>query len=275
MNELYAIPHATRYTLGVSAIATLAGFLFGYDTGVVGSSQPYFSEYFQFTQAQQVWAVSSGLYGCLLGALSAGYLNTLFSRKYALIFSAFLMTVSAIGSGIPESLTALVFFRIVGGLGVGIAAMTSPTYISEIAPANARVKLVSFYQLAIVVGFSVVFIATYFIGGGNTSYYSLTQLKELHEYNVLEGWRIMFWSELIPAFAFLVLLFFVPHSPRWLMLKGREEEALKVLVKLSPSEKIALEKFDELKAALRQMEPTKPPVSFGKNVWEQSENSTT
>src|SRR5690606_21485696 len=121
--------------------------------------------------------------------------------------------LSAWGSGLPsmfpETVSMLVFFRILGGLGIGIASMNAPMYIAEIAPPSVRGKLVSFYQLAIVVGFFVVFLATYFIGG------NLTEAE-----NIEFGWRQMFWSELIPCFLFLILLFFVPKSPRWLLLKN-------------------------------------------------------
>lgn len=249
------------YILGVTVIATLGGLLFGYDTGVIGGSQLYFTEYFQFTKAQQGWAVSSALYGCLFGALFAGYISARFSRKYALICSGLLFAVSAWGSGMPDSLTELVIYRIIGGIGVGIASMTAPMYIAELAPPKERGKLVSFYQLAIVVGFFVVFLATYFIGGGDTSGITQAELETLHDYNVEHGWRVMFWSELIPASAFFALLFFVPHSPRWLMLKGRFEEAKNVLNKVTSSAEEAEQEFDEIQYSLSQ-ESKKEKVSL-------------
>jgi SP family xylose:H+ symportor-like MFS transporter len=238
--------------LGITAVVTLGGFLFGYDTGVIGGSQLYFTEYFKFTAAEQGWAVSSALYGCLVGAMAAGYLSGRFSRKYALIASGLLFSVSAWGSGIPESLSALVFYRIVGGIGVGIASMTAPMYIAEIAPPRERGRLVSYYQLAIVIGFFIVFLATYFIGGGDTSGLSEEARQQLHHYNVEKGWRMMFWSELIPAVAFFLFLFLVPHSPRWLMMKGREAEAQQVLARILGNPAAAEQECAAIKASLQE-----------------------
>ena len=134
-----------RYILAITAVATLGGLLFGYDTGVIGGSQLYFTEYFNFSKAEQGWAVSSALYGCLIGALIAGWVSSRFSRKNALLISGFLFAISAWGSGMPESLSFLVVFRIVGGIGVGIASMAAPMYIAEIAPPKERGRLVSYY----------------------------------------------------------------------------------------------------------------------------------
>jgi MFS transporter, SP family, xylose:H+ symportor len=238
------------FILGITVVATLGGLLFGYDTGVIGGSQLYFTEYFSFSKAEQGWAVSSALYGCLMGALIAGFISARYSRKYSLILSGFLFAISAWGSGIPESLTVLVIFRIIGGIGVGIASMTAPMYIAEVAPPKDRGRLVSYYQLAIVIGFFVVFLATYIIGGGDTTTLSPEMLKEIHDYNVTQGWRIMFWSELIPAVAFFILCFFVPHSPRWLMMRGRKDEAKIVLAKITSSSEEANIEFNEIQNSI-------------------------
>ncbi len=231
-------------------VASLGGLLFGYDTGVISGSQLYFTEYFNLTSGEQGWAVSSALYGCLAGAIIAGYLSSKISRKYTLLISAFLFSLSAWGSGIADSLTVLAIFRIIGGLGVGIASMTAPMYIAEIAPAKQRGRLVSVYQLAIVIGFFVVFLATYFIGGTNESVLTTEAANLLHEKNVQEGWRIMFWTELIPSVSFFALLFFIPHSPRWLMLKARNEEARKVLASITTSEAELEEEYKQIETSL-------------------------
>ncbi|HNP18670.1 MAG TPA: sugar porter family MFS transporter [Fulvivirga sp.] len=254
------------FILGITVVATLGGLLFGYDTGVIGGSQLYFTEYFGFSKAEQGWAVSSALYGCLIGALIAGFISAKYSRKYSLILSGFLFAISAWGSGIPESLSALVIFRIIGGLGVGIASMTAPMYIAEVAPPKDRGRLVSYYQLAIVIGFFVVFLATYIIGGGDTTSLSPELLKEIHDYNVKTGWRVMFWSELIPAVAFFVLLFFVPHSPRWLMMKGRKEEAKKVLAKVTFSPEEAEREFNEIQNSLDRESMELKVTAFSKSM---------
>jgi SP family xylose:H+ symportor-like MFS transporter len=213
------------YPILISSIVALGGLLFGYDTGVINGTQFYFSKYFELSAAMKGWVVGSALLGCFTGAIVAGPLSRHFGRKYSLIMAALLFTLSAWGSGLPsflpESVTLLVVFRLIGGLGIGIASMNAPTYIAEISPANKRGKMVTLYQMAIVIGFFVVFLATYFIGSGNTE-----------SYNTNEGWRWMFWSELIPCTLFFLLLFVVPKSPRWLMLKGKVEEAKRVLHKI-------------------------------------------
>ena len=239
-----------RFIFSITIVATLGGLLFGYDTGVIGGSQLFFTEYFNFTKAEQGLAVSSALYGCLIGALAAGWISSKYSRKSALILSAVLFSISAWGSGIPESLSMLVVFRVIGGLGVGIASMAAPMYIAEIAPPKKRGTLVSYYQLAIVVGFFVVFLATYIIGGGSNSGLSHEELELIHSYNVNRGWRIMFWSELVPAISFLILLFFIPNSPRWLIMKERYADAKKVLARVTENDEELEKEFNEIKDSI-------------------------
>jgi len=236
----------TLFIYRISFVAALGGLLFGYDTGVISGAQLYFTEYFNLSSSEQGWAVSSALYGCLIGAAAAGYLSDRYSRKYALIISAILFTISALGSGIADSLTELSVYRIIGGLGVGMASMTAPMYIAEIAPAKQRGKLVTLYQLAIVIGFFVVFLVTYFIGSGIET----DSIAQLHTQNVNDGWRVMFWSELLPAIAYFVFLFTVPHSPRWLFLKERENDAKKVISKIVLDKKEAESEFDEIKQSV-------------------------
>ncbi len=244
--------NSTAYLIWISFIVALGGFLFGYDTGVIGGTQLYFTEYFNLSTSEQGWAVSSALYGALVGALLAGYLSTKFSRKYTLILSALLFSVSAWGSGSADALTILVIYRIIGGLGVGIASMTAPMYIAEIAPAKQRGFLVSLYQLAVVFGFFIVFVATYFIGGGDNSNSSSETIQQIHHHNVTKGWRNMFWSELIPAISFFILLFTIPHSPRWLMIKLRTAEAKKVLMKIMLIETKVDQELNEIKLSLTE-----------------------
>ena len=250
----------------IASVAALGGLLFGYDTGVIAGSQLYFTKYFGFSPAEQGWAVSSALYGCLFGAIAAGFLTKSIGRKYTLIFSAFLFTLSAWGSGISDSLSELVLYRIIGGLAVGMASMAAPMYIAEISPANARGKMVSLYQLAVVVGFFVVFVATYFIGGGDSSELSAQAMEELHHYNVEYGWRVMFWSELIPAIMFFALLFFVPYSPRWLMMKSRQDEAKKVLIQINQTALEAEAEFREMQQSLANKHSAGISALFAKGI---------
>lgn len=218
----------------VTIVASLGGLLFGYDTGVINGTQFYFSKYFDLDAVAKGWVVGSALLGCFIGALVAGVLSKKIGRKNSLIISAILFTISAWGSGLPaflpQSVPLLVAFRIIGGLGIGVASMNAPTYIAELSPAAIRGKMVTYYQLAIVVGFFVVFLATYGIGNSGDA-----------DYNLNQGWRLMFWSELIPCILFLFLLFLVPKSPRWLLMVGRREEAEAVLERIHGEEMVAKE----------------------------------
>ena len=225
------------FLLLITAVSAIGGLLFGYDTGVINGAQFYLSKHFDLDSAMKGWVVGSALLGCLVGAIASGPLSIKFGRKHSLILSAVLFSLSAYGSGLPvvfsESISLLVVFRIIGGLGIGIASMNAPMYIAEIAPSDMRGKMVTYYQLAIVIGFFVVFLATYFIGNN---------LSEAE--NIKFGWKYMFWSELIPSCIFLILLFFVPKSPRWLALKGKDDEALVTLTKIHGLEQANKEMVD-------------------------------
>ncbi|PKG41088.1 sugar porter family MFS transporter [Psychroflexus sp. MES1-P1E] len=241
------------FLLLITSVSALGGFLFGYDTGVINGAQYFLSQHFDLDPALKGWVVGSALIGCLVGALSAGYLSMKIGRKYSLIISAVLFTISAWGSGLPsflpDSVSLLVVFRIIGGLGIGIASMSAPMYIAEIAPSHRRGTLVTFYQLAIVIGFFVVFLVTYFIGD-----------KLSVAENISFGWRRMFWSELIPSSLFLVLLFFVPKSPRWLYLMQKPEEGYSTLLKIHGSE-LAKKEAHQIQDSIDQ-NLEKPKVNF-------------
>ena len=230
------------FLLLIAAVSALGGLLFGYDTGVINGAQFYLTKFFDLSDALKGWVVGSALLGCLAGAILAAPLSIKIGRKWSLIISAVLFTFSAYGSGLPElfpqTVSMLVFFRILGGLGIGIASMNAPMYIAEIAPSNIRGRMVTYYQLAIVIGFFVVFLATYFIGN------NLTEAQ-----NIEFGWRRMFWSELIPSGLFLSLLFLVPKSPRWLALKGKDSDALKVLTQINGEDSAVLE-MKQIKGSL-------------------------
>ncbi len=243
----------------VTIVITLGGLLFGYDTGVINGTQFYFSKYFELTGWLKGFIVSSALIGALLGAASAGVISKSIGRKKSLIISAILFSVSAWGSGLPEmlpeSMTLMVVFRILGGIAIGMASMNAPMYIAEISPAKNRGTLVTYYQMAVVIGFFVVFLATYFIGNGLTE-----------QQNIDYGWRYMFWSELVPALAFLILLFMVPRSPRWLMIKGKEEEAKNVLVAIHGQE-MADKEFVEIKESIEKEGSVEKVSIFKKSLF--------
>ncbi len=247
------------YLYLITAVSALGGLLFGYDTGVINGSQYYFSQYFDLDAGMKGWVVGSALIGCFLGAIIAGPLSKGIGRKNSLIISAILFSISAWGSGLPsflpQEIYLLVIFRIIGGLGIGVASMNAPTYIAEIAPARIRGTLVTYYQLAIVIGFFVVFLATYFIGN------SATEAE-----NIQNGWRYMLWSELIPSTLFLILLFFVPKSPRWLALQGLNSQALAVLKRIHGDE-VAQMEIREIENSIKKEESKVKLSVFAKGVF--------
>ena len=213
-----------RYVLGVSIIAAQGGFLLGYDTAVISGAIGFLQRHFDLNATWTGWAVSSALAGCIIGVLIAGSLSDKFGRKKVLIFSAVMFLVSAIGTALPRNITEFVIFRMIGGVGVGASSMAAPVYIAEISPSQIRGRMVTVYQFAIVIGIQLVFFVNYLIAGlGDEAW------------NESLGWRWMFGSESLPALLFLLLLFFVPESPRWLTEKGRPDEALHVLTRAGGS----------------------------------------
>jgi MFS transporter, SP family, arabinose:H+ symporter len=222
----------------ISAVAALGGLLFGYDTAVISGSIGFIQKKFELSAAMTGWAASSAIWGCVVGALLAGYVSDLFGRKKILLVTAVLFAASAIGSAIPENLSQFIFARFVGGLGVGAASMLSPLYIAEIAPSKIRGRLVTLYQLAIVIGINIIYLVNLKIeaSGGEV-------------WNIETGWRLMVGSEIIPATLFFITLFLVPESPRWLTSHGKNQEAMDVLSKVnSPDE--AVKVMDQIRLAL-------------------------
>lgn len=206
------------YLTLVCLVATLGGLLFGYDTAVISGAIGYLQSHFQLSPAEKGWAASCALVGCFIGVALAGELSDRFGRRNTLIVSAILFFVSAVGTALPRTLNEFVFYRILGGLGVGAASMTSPMYIAEISPARIRGRMVSINQFAIVFGMLLVYFVNYFIQGCGDELWN-TQI----------GWRWMFGSEAVPALLLLVCLFFVPESPRWLTKQGRSDQARAIL----------------------------------------------
>jgi len=209
---------SVAYVVLLALVAALGGLLFGYDTAVISGAIGFLQTRFDLNAVMKGWAASCALIGCILGACCAGALSDHFGRKKVLLVTAVLFAVSAVGSAIPRNLTELVVARIVGGVGVGMASMLSPLYIAEVSPARIRGRLVSVNQFAIIFGMLVV----YFVNARVASVGD-------EAWNVAVGWRWMFGSETLPAALFLVLLFLVPESPRWLTKQGRSEKALAIL----------------------------------------------
>ncbi len=198
-------------------VAAIGGFLYGFDTAVINGALPFFKDHFNLGDAMTGWAVSSALLGCIIGAISVGSPGDKYGRRQMLKVSAILFLVSALGTGLAPDITSFISFRFIGGLAVGAASVLSPMYISEIAPAKYRGRLIVTFQLALVIGILVAFFVDYLLINTGTN-----------------NWRYMFLSEAIPSLLFLVLLFFVRKSPRWLVKVGRAREAAETLKTVNP-----------------------------------------
>lgn len=218
------------YVIFLSAIAALGGFLFGYDTAVISGTITSVSAQFNMTDVSLGWYVGCALVGSIFGVAIAGKFSDFFGRKPVLLLSAVLFSVSGIGCMLSANLDQLVIYRIIGGIGIGVASVISPLYISEISVARFRGTLVSLYQLAITVGFVGAYLANYVI----LEYATNMQGEGIAEglwgtVLVIESWRGMLGAESIPALLFFAILFFIPESPRWLVTKTKETAALKTL----------------------------------------------
>lgn len=223
------------YLLGLSFIAALGGFLFGYDTAIISGTIGFVTEQFGLDTVMEGWYVSSALVGCIGGVAIAGWLSDRFGRKRVLMLAGGLFLVSAIGCAFAPSHAALIFYRLVGGVGVGVASMVSPLYIAEIAPPARRGRMVALYQFAITIGI----LCAYFANAG------LLQIAQnadpsgtgwVHQLFVAEVWRGMLGSEMVPALLFLLLLVVVPESPRWLVTQGQEAQAEQILTRIDGAE---------------------------------------
>ncbi|MEI6514810.1 MAG: sugar porter family MFS transporter, partial [bacterium] len=209
------------YLLLLTVVAALGGLLFGYDTAVISGAVGFLQAHFQLSAGLKGWAASSALIGCIVGAMFGGPLSDRYGRKKILLFCAALFAFSGIASALPRTLAQFVWARFAGGFAIGAVSVLSPLYIAEIAPEKIRGRLVSLYQLAIVVGIVVVFFVNLVI-----------QRAGDEAWNALYGWRWMMGSLTLPSALFGFLLLFIPESPRWLMKVGRRVEAEKVLVRV-------------------------------------------
>ncbi len=224
------------YVVFLSVVAAIGGILFGYDTAVISGTTSKVAEQFGLDAMQLGWYVGSALIGSIIGVASAGVLSDRFGRKKAMLFSAFMFSLSAIGCAVCNSLTGLVIYRIIGGVGIGVVSIVSPIYISEVAMAEKRGTLVSLYQLAITVGFLFAYLINFWILGiaeGAAADPSQRFSSEfMNRLMVDEYWRGMLGSETVPALLFFFIIFLIPESPRWLIVRGRGAEATAVLQRI-------------------------------------------
>ncbi len=237
------------YLLFLALVSAMGGFLFGYDWVVIGGAKPFYELYFNIADIPtlQGWAMSSALVGCIFGAILSGVLTDRWGRKNSLILAAALFSLSAFGTGYADDFTLFVVYRVLGGLGIGLASTLSPMYIAEVAPAEYRGRFVAINQLTIVLGILVAQIANWGIAEAIPANFNDTDI--LNSWNGQTGWRYMFWVELIPALLFFFLMFVVPKSPRFLAKAGKEEDAKQVLFKIGGMG-YAEQEFDNMRSIL-------------------------
>jgi len=217
------------YLYLVCLVAALGGFLFGFDTAVISGTIGLVKGDFGLDAVAEGWFVSCALLGCIIGVAASGKLSDSYGRKIVMILSALLFLVSAMGCMLAESFSALIAYRLVGGLGIGVASMVSPLYISELAPSNLRGRMVSLYQLALTIGIVVAYFSNAFIVDHKWEGFSGEELGRIF---TTQPWRAMLGLGALPALVFLLALFAVPESPRWLLTKGKKQQAIKVLSKI-------------------------------------------
>lgn len=226
ISETAAQQGSVLYVFFISAIAAIGGFLFGFDSGVINGTVTALSKAFQSDTVATGFNVASVLLGCAVGALLAGPAADKFGRKPVMLLTALVFAISAWGSGDATTATAFIWYRVIGGLGIGAASVLAPAYISEVAPAAFRGRLATLQQLAIVLGLFAAFVSNYLIvldaGSAEAAYW----------YG-LPAWKWMFWVELLPALLFLAGVFFIPESPRFLVAKGELAQASLVFQRIS------------------------------------------
>lgn len=239
----------TKYIFSIAMVSAMGGLLFGYDWVVIGGAKPFYEQFFNIAHSAnlQGWAMSCALIGCLLGAVLSGILSDRFGRKRLLIFSAFLFIISAIGTGAANNFNQFIMFRILGGIGIGLASNLSPMYIAEISPASMRGKFVSLNQLTIVIGILAAQLVNWQIAEPVLPGSSDSEI--LASWNGQVGWRWMFWVEIIPACLFFMLMFFVPESPRWLAKNSVDTRVKKILSRIGGAE-YAQKELNSIKATL-------------------------
>ena len=238
-----------NYINTLAIIASLGGFLFGYDTAVISGTINFVSSQFHLDAISTGWYVSSALVGCISGVAMAGVLSDKYGRKKVLILSALFFGVSAVGCTFAIGFNDLVLYRFIGGLGIGVASMVSPLYISELSPAHKRGRLVALYQFAITIGILCSYFSNAYLLKLSQSETFAQSTGNVYQIMVSEVWRIMLGTSAIPAILFLLLLQIVPESPRWLTIQNRETEALTILHKIVDTEE-AQKEMNDIKSNL-------------------------
>ena len=235
------------YLLLISLVSAMGGLLFGYDWVVIGGAKPFYEIYFSITgqPAMQGWVMGSAVLGCLLGVVISGSLADRYGRKFLLLTASLIFIVAAVGTGAVNNITWFIFYRILGGVGIGIASNVSPMYIAEVSPTSVRGKFVSINQLTIVLGILAAQLTNWLIAEPVAPGEDI-----LSSWNGQYGWRWMFWAGAIPATFFFATVFFIPESPRWLANQLRYEKAESILSRIGGIE-FAKQEMSEIKAAVQ------------------------
>ena len=237
------------YLIFLSVVAALGGFLFGYDTAVISGTIAQVTQLFQLDALQQGWYVGCALVGSIVGVLFAGILSDKLGRKLTMVISAVLFSTSALGCALSADFAQLVVYWIIGGVGIGVVSIVSPLYISELAVAQYRGRLVSLYQLAVTVGFLGAYLVNYQLLAWAESGTQLS-VDWLNKIFITEVWRGMLGMETLPAILFFIIIFFIPESPRWLIVRGKELKAVNILEKIYNSITEAKSQLNETKSVL-------------------------
>lgn len=250
----------------VTFVAALGGFLFGFDTAVVSGALLFIVKQFSMSPTAEGWFVSSALIGSILGVAVAGVLSDKFGRQKILLISALMFLTTAIGCMVADTQSTLIIYRFIGGVGIGVASILSPMYLSEISPAKIRGRIVSLYQMAITIGILGIYMtnAYFFKLSGNAGF--TPQNPFLQHVLKDEVWRSMFGVGIVPAILFFCLLFIIPESPRWLYIRGFRDKALAVLRKVREPEEIN----DDLEALQKEKYSPKSKTSlkgFARPLW--------
>jgi len=237
------------YLIFVCLVSALGGFLFGFDTAVISGTVGLVKHQFSLSALQEGWFVASALLGCIIGVAFAGIIADRFGRRLTLFLAAVLFAVSAAGCAVASEQIVLIVYRLIGGLGVGVASMVAPLYIAEISIPQYRGRMVTLYQFAITIGILAAYYSNALLLSISQTFSSDNSL--LQWIMVSEVWRGMFGAELIPALLFFGLLFFIPQSPRWLTAKGSPDAAKQVLARVT-NEATAEREVAEIQGTLAQ-----------------------
>lgn len=234
----------SSYLLFIALVSAMGGLLFGYDWVVIGGAKPFYEVFFNITNSpsMQGWVMGSAILGCLLGVMISGSLSDKYGRKPLMIVASLFFTLAAVGTGMVDTIEWFIVWRVVGGVGIGIASNLSPMYIAEIAPADSRGKFVSINQLTVVIGILAAQIVNWLIADPIVESQDI-----LNSWNGQWGWRYMFWAGAIPSIAFFALILIIPESPRWLASQYKYDKAESIFSKIGGSA-FALEQIKQLKS---------------------------